>query len=128
MKDVESFVLCVEDDLDTQEMLGVLLQERGYRFKAVDNCSDALNLIREVKVSLLLLDNQLPDGAGVDLCEQVRRFDKNLPIIFLSGSAYESAREVALRAGANAFLTKPIELEALYRTLARWATVSADSV
>ena len=128
MKDVESCVLCVEDHPDKQKKLGVFVKERGFRFKAVDNCAEALNLLRQVKVSLLLLDNQLPDGAGVDLCEEVRRFDKNLPIIFLSGSAYDSAREVALRAGANAFLTKPIELEALYRTVARWTTISADSV
>lgn len=128
MENVRSFVLCVEDDTDTQEMLGVLLKERGYSFKAVDNCAAALDLLREGEVSLLLLDNQLPDGDGIDLCQEVRRFDKKLPIIFLSGSAYDNAQDIALEAGANAFLTKPIELEALYRTLDRWSSVSADSI
>ena len=126
MNVVGSFVLCVEDDPDTQEMLGMLLQERGYRFKAVDTCADALSLLRRDRVSVLLLDNQLPDGAGVDLCREIRQFNKDLPIVFLSGSD-DSARDVALRAGANAFLTKPIELEALFSTVARWAQVSSDS-
>jgi two-component system OmpR family response regulator len=128
MKGARLFVLCVEDDPDTQEMLRVLLEQRGYGFRAVDNCADALALLREADFSLLLLDNQLPDGAGIDLCQEVRRFDKRLPIIFLSGATNIDTREIALRAGANAFLTKPITLEALFHTLTEWTAISAEIV
>ena len=128
MKDVRSFVLCVEDDPDTQEMLGVLIEQRGYRFRAVGNCAEALALLREDNYSLLLLDNQLPDGAGIDLCKEIRRFDKRLPIVFLSGTTHINAQEVALNAGANAFLTKPVALEALFSALNEWTSTSADTV
>jgi DNA-binding response OmpR family regulator len=123
MNVIRPFVLCVEDDLDTQEMLQIMLEERGYSFKAVDTCAYALNFLREKKIDLLLLDNLLPDGSGLDLCVQVRRFDKNLPIIFLSGSSYGDEREVALSLGANDFLSKPLEVKKLFDTLARYAPV-----
>lgn len=127
MKDDRAFVLCVEDDPDTQVLLGVLLEQRGYRFQAVGNCADALSLLREGRVSLLLLDNQLPDGAGIDLCQEIRQFNKQLPIVFLSGAASDKDRDVALEAGANAFLTKPVALDALFHTVARWTNISSDT-
>jgi DNA-binding response OmpR family regulator len=120
MLNVAAPVLCVEDDLDTREMLKVVLQGHGYDFKAVDNCADALRLIRANNISAVLLDNLLPDGSGIELCRQVREFNQSLPIIFLSGSAYDNERDDALGVGANAFLTKPFELEELFLVLARY--------
>jgi len=119
----QSSVLCVEDDLDTQEMLRVLLQERGCRFTAVDNCEEALRLIQENHLSLVLLDNVLTDGTGIDLCRKVREFDKQLPVVFLSGSAYDEERVTALRVGANAFITKPFALDELFAVLSKYIPV-----
>jgi DNA-binding response OmpR family regulator len=126
MQDIAALVLCVEDDLDTQEMLRVILQGHGYRFRAVDNCADALRLIRDNNISAVLLDNMLPDGSGIELCRQVRQFNQSLPIIFLSGSAYENERLDAMRVGANAFLTKPFKLEELFDALAHYVPVSGQ--
>jgi DNA-binding response OmpR family regulator len=120
MSSGQSFVLCVEDDPDTQEMLRVLLQERGCRFTAVDNCEEALRLIKENNLSLVLLDNVLTDGNGIDLCRRVREFDKKLPVVFLSGSAYDDERATALRVGANAFITKPFALNELFAVLSEY--------
>jgi DNA-binding response OmpR family regulator len=123
MNVIRPFVLCVEDDLDTREMLQILLEERGYAFKAVDTCAEALRFMRENKVDLLLLDNLLPDGNGIELCQQVRLLNKHLPIVFLSGSTYGDEREVALQIGANAFLSKPLEIKKLFDTLAEYAPI-----
>jgi DNA-binding response OmpR family regulator len=118
-----SVVLCVEDDLDTQEMLRVLICERGYGFEVAGTRADALRLIQEKEIALVLLDNMLPDGNGVELCRQVREFDKQLPIIFVSGSAHEDERLEALGSGANAFLTKPLALDKLFATLNDYAPI-----
>ena len=88
MEKNRKFILSVEDDPDTQEMLGVLVKQRGYYFQAVDNCADALRLIRDSDPAAVLLDNLLPDGNGIELCRQVRQFNKKVPIIFLSGSGF----------------------------------------
>jgi DNA-binding response OmpR family regulator len=118
------FILSVEDDPDTQEMLGLLIQQRGYSFGAVDNCADALRLIRESDPAAVLMDNLLRDGNGIDLCRQVRQFNKKVPIIFLSGSGFGDEREAALQSGANAFLTKPLTLDKLFATLIEFAPVA----
>lgn len=123
MNAIRPFILCVEDDLDTREMLKLLLEERGYAFKAVDTCADALRFMQGNKVDLLLLDNLLPDGNGIDLCQQVRRLNKHLPIVFLSGSSYGDEHEIALQMGANVFLSKPLEVQKLFDTLAQYAPV-----
>ena len=121
MVDRSSVVLCVEDDLDTQEMLRLLLCERGYGFEVAGTRADALRLIQEKEIAVVLLDNILPDGNGVELCRQVREFDKQLPIIFVSGSAHEDERRAALSSGANAFLSKPLALDKLFATLNDYA-------
>lgn len=124
MQDSRALILCVEDDLDTQEMLRVVLQAEGYRFNAVATCAQAMRLIREDNISAILLDNMLPDGNGIELCQQVRRFNQSVPIIFLSGSVYENERSTALDVGANAFLSKPFVLEELLGTLASYVPVA----
>ncbi len=123
MVDRPSVILCVEDDLDTQDMLRVLLGERGYGFEVAGTRADALRLIQEKEIALVLLDNMLPDGNGVELCRQVREFDKQLPIIFVSGSAHEDERQEALGSGANAFLTKPLALDKLFAALDAYAPI-----
>ena len=121
MADRSLVVLSVEDDLDTQEMLAMLLGEQGYGFEAVGTCADALRLLREREIALVLLDNWLPDGTGVELCKQVRAFDKRLPIIFVSGSAHDNERFEALKSGANAFLTKPVAFNEFFAILKDYA-------
>ncbi len=123
MSSRQSFVLCVEDDPDTQEMLRIMLQERGCRFTAVDNCRDALRLVKEADLSLVLMDNFLPDGNGVDLCRTVREFNKDLPVVFLSGSN-DDERERAMQAGANAFLTKPFAIEEFFAVISDYIDIS----
>ena len=116
-----SVVLCVEDDVDTQEMMRLMVGGWGYGFEAVGTCAAALRLIHERDLAVVLLDNSLPDCTGIHLCSQVRQFDARLPIIFLSGSAYEEERQMAMASGANAFLTKPFALEALLDVLNTYA-------
>jgi two-component system copper resistance phosphate regulon response regulator CusR len=74
----------------------------------------------------LLLDNLLPNGTGIDVCRQVRQINERLPIIFLSGSTLEDEGVIAMRSGANVFLTKPIILDTLYTTLANYVPLPTE--
>ena len=60
-------------------------------------------------VDLYLLDTRLPDGSGIDLCRQIRSEDLYSPIIFYSGEARPEMIEEAMKAGAQAYLKKPID-------------------
>lgn len=111
-------VLCVDDDDDTLEMLRILIEDRGYDFRSAASCSEALSFIRQCTANVVLMDNLLPDGSGIDLCRQVREFNRDLPIVFFSGAQQEAER--ALAAGADAFVGKPCPLDELFGALARY--------
>jgi PAS domain S-box-containing protein len=115
-------ILVVEDDMPTQVFMNALLS----RFSSVHfaNCADeAIIILNTEQIDLVLMDVSLPgEMDGLQLTRHLRSVDclKDLPIVALTGHAFELDRTNALRAGCNAFLTKPFqiaELTALIRSL-----------
>jgi DNA-binding response OmpR family regulator len=125
-------ILCVDDQEDFWELLSVALS--SYSIKPAYTFAEGLELARNQFFDLYVLDNWLPDGWGVDLCRQIRGFDWNTPVVFVSGAAYAADHEKALEAGATAYLNKPvdlIDLEALIGKLLKSAdakTLEARSI
>jgi DNA-binding response OmpR family regulator len=106
-------ILVVEDHLDTQEVLSILLKQCDYEVKVASTVAEARQFFSSEDFDLYLLDNLLPDGTGVELCEEIRLTTQSVPIIFLSAAAREAERAQAIAAGAQDYLTKPIELKQL---------------
>jgi DNA-binding response OmpR family regulator len=100
-------ILCVEDNKDTCEMLGILFSD--YEFVSAQSFEKAFAFIEERSFDLYILDNWLPDGSGVELCRKIRLADPRVPIIFVSGVGYESDIKEARDAGASEYLVKPCE-------------------
>jgi DNA-binding response OmpR family regulator len=100
-------VLYVEDHDDTRELVTLVLEQRSYEVVSSSTIKSGVALAGSQDFDLYLLDSWLPDGSGLDLCEQIRQFDKITPIVFYSAAAYEIDREQALRCGAQAYLVKP---------------------
>lgn len=112
-------ILCVEDDQDTCELLAIALGMEGYDVVSAHTLAEGLSLAKTGGFALYIVDNWLPDGTGVELCEQIRAFDTHTPIIFYSAAAFNSDREEAIRAGAQAYLVKPIGVLELGQIVAR---------
>ena len=108
-------MLCVEDDRDTCDVLRFIMTD--YDFKAVCSVSEAEQLIESTEFDLYVLDNWLPDGSGVELCEKIRRTGSSAPIIFTSAIAQRQDIDRALEAGADRYLVKPYEPEMLVQTV-----------
>jgi DNA-binding response OmpR family regulator len=70
-------------------------------------------LINQEWVDLYILDNWLPDGTGIDLCQHIRTVRPNTPIVFYSGVVAQAERDEAIRAGAHAYLIKPTGIQTL---------------
>ena len=119
MQPTKRRILCVDDDEDTCSMLVLLLGQENYEVTAVKNVSEALALARAESFSLYILDEWFPRDAGLGLCRKIREFDPHTPIIFYSGAAFDSDREEALYAGAQAFVAKPY-VEELILTVHRY--------
>src|SRR4030095_4621669 len=112
-------ILCIDSDLDTGLMMQTFLGLEGFEVRTAVSQSEGLNGARKEHSDLYLLDFEFPDGTGAELCQQIRAFDSATPVIFCSGSAYQSQREQAMRAGADAYLVNPLDFECLLRTIAK---------
>src|SRR5215213_6743295 len=110
-------ILFVEDDEDTREMVCLVLQGDGYKVTCAPTISEALQLAKQERFDLYLLDSRLPDGTGVKLCELIRCFDNLTPIVFYSGNAYEADIRKALASGAQEYLVKPCSTVKLEQTI-----------
>ena len=110
-------ILCVEDDADSREMMTIILEQAGYEVVAASNQTDGLELVRQYTPDLIILDNWYERGSGVELCKQIRSFDSHTPIIFYSGSAYQSDMRKAMDAGAQSYLIKPAGIRDLVETI-----------
>ncbi|HEY5885082.1 MAG TPA: response regulator [Pyrinomonadaceae bacterium] len=100
-------VLCVDDNEDSREMLGMLLKQWRIEAKTVGTATQALSLIQAEHFDLYLLDTELPDLDGFELCRRMRSVDPQTPILFFSGAAYESDIQKGIEAGASAYVAKP---------------------
>lgn len=110
-------ILCVEDDLDSCDMLRVLLQD--YEVVTANTARDGLRLASAERFDLYLLDSRYPDGSGVELCRQLRLFDSHTPVLFHSGLEGESDIRDAMSAGAQGYLVKPIGIDELEKNIER---------
>ena len=100
-------VLYIEDHDDTRELVTLVLEQRSYEVVTGSTIKSGVALAAAQDFDLYLLDSWLPDGSGLDLCRQIREFDKSTPIVFYSAAAFEIDRTDAIASGAQAYLIKP---------------------
>ena len=106
-------VLYVEDHEDTRELITIVLRQRDFKVANAHTVDGGVRLASEERFDLYLLDSWLPDGSGLDLCRRIRKFDPVTPILFYSAAAFEADKNMALSAGAQAYLIKPSQTSEL---------------
>jgi len=100
-------ILCVEDHEDTCALLRVLLSD--LKVETAGTLAEGLHLAQNQSFDLYLLDMFLPDGNGITLCQQLRRFDPKTPVLFCSADASPTAYYQAMQAGTQIYLNKPVD-------------------
>ena len=127
MKFPDARILYAEDDADTRELVTVILELQNCEVIATDSYVEALRLARAEHFDLYLIDNWMPGISGVSLCEQLREFDQDTPILFYSAAAYETDRVRALSSGAQGYLVKPVDGDELAAEVLRLISDSRQS-
>lgn len=110
-------ILHVDDHADTTPLLQAMLGERGYEVVGASSVAEGLKLARSQEFDLYVLDYLFAEGTGRELCERIREFDPQTPILFFSGSHPIVHKEV-LSCGAQGFVMKP-DCEGLRREVGR---------
>jgi CheY-like chemotaxis protein len=112
-------ILCVDDNPDTLDLLSVILKPKGYLVATTNSKTMALIKARSGAFNLFILDLYLEDGSGIELCREIREFDKKVPIIFYTADARTKSIEEAGKAGAQAYLKQPVDPLVLLETVER---------
>ena len=99
-------ILSVDDHEDTLSILRAMLGEYGYDLTPALSVEEGLRLAKSQDFDLFLLDFKFADGTGKELCERIREFDRETPILFFSGT-HPIQQQEAVSCGAQAFVMKP---------------------
>ncbi|MDH3190180.1 MAG: response regulator, partial [Acidimicrobiia bacterium] len=112
-------ILVVDDEPMVREVVSAYLDREGFQVIEARTGSDALEILRTGKASLVILDVMLPEVDGLSVLSEVRRHS-DIPVILLTARAEESDRIVGLELGADDYVVKPFsprELVARVRTV-----------
>ncbi|MCI8586108.1 MAG: response regulator transcription factor [Lachnospiraceae bacterium] len=101
-------ILVVDDDREIVKVLGKLLELEGYQVYAAYDGMEALEILTEKRVHLLLLDVMMPRLDGLSTLMEIRR-RQNIPVIMLSAKTEESDKVLGLSIGADDYVTKPFQ-------------------
>jgi two-component system, OmpR family, KDP operon response regulator KdpE len=119
-------VLVVDDEPQIVRGLKIILRNAGYSVEAAETKEQALAALAARPPDALVLDLVLPDGRGVEVCEQVRGWSR-LPIVVLSAVGDEREKVRALDAGADDYITKPFGTDELLARLRAVMRRSAEA-
>ena len=116
-------ILIVEDDRDQSKFLSYLLKKSGFDVQAAGDGEEGLNLARQERPDLVILDLRLPKCPGEEVCKAIREDeDKHFartPIVMLTGKTADVDRVIGNVIGASCYLTKPFHTADLLKQVGR---------
>ena len=117
-----AMILVAEDNELNQQIVRELLEQVGARVEVAGNGREAVEKVRRQHFDLVLMDIQMPEMSGLEAARAIRQDTTiaRMPIIALTAHALHGDREKSLAAGIDDHLTKPIEPQEFYGTLAKW--------
>jgi two-component system, sensor histidine kinase and response regulator len=114
-------VLLAEDNIVNQKLAVLLLQRRGHSVTVVGDGKQALAALEKHNFDVCLMDIQMPELNGLETTAAIRAKEgaasRRLPIIAMTAHAIKGDREICLRAGMDAYLSKPVRADELFRTI-----------
>ncbi len=109
-------IFIVEDEGDMCLLLNIMLQEKEIKLDHAKTIAAAEEYLKNEQPSIIILDNKLPDGLGIDFVSYIKKNYPEIKIVMISGNA-SSTKDAALENGADIFLEKPFTREQLYHSI-----------
>ena len=100
------YILIVDDDSDIRNLIGIYLENEGYKYIKCDNAVSALEAVETTKIALILIDVMMPQMDGITACMKLRE-KTNAPIIFISAKSEDMDIVSGLMSGGDDYVTKP---------------------
>jgi two-component system, sensor histidine kinase and response regulator len=115
-------VLVVEDNIINQELACKLLDKAGIVYEVANNGSEALSLLETQHYQVILMDCQMPVMDGYEATRRIRNDSRmnDLPIVAMTANALIGDKDLAVKAGMNDYISKPIDARVLYQVLEKY--------
>ncbi len=115
-------VVAVDDSREMLDILTTVVADAGYRFLGAGGAKQCMRLVGDVQPDLILLDIQMPETDGFELCRQIRAVDawRKVPVAFLTSRRTAQDVKAGIAAGGNDFITKPFDAKSLLSRIDRW--------
>jgi CheY-like chemotaxis protein len=118
-------ILCVEDNIINQEVMESIISKAGYKVIPAYNGNEVFEILPNQKIDLVLMDIQLPTLNGYEITKIIReKYEKenHIPIIAMTAYAMREDKDSCIKAGMDDYITKPLDIEALYNILQIYLT------
>lgn len=112
MNDMKKSILCIEDEAEMIDLMRLILSRKGYNVRGASGGAEGLQMIRDEKPDLILLDLMMPDMDGWEVCRRLREMS-DVPIIFLTARGESRDIVRGLEMGADDYIPKPYENDEL---------------
>jgi len=114
-------ILVVDDDAISLELMEAMLVPNGYEIITANDGSKAVAIIVEQKPDLILLDIMMPGLDGYSTLAKIKenKTISKIPVVMLTAMGFRLNKELALRFGAVGYITKPVDLAELLKTISR---------
>jgi len=106
-------ILLIEDEIKVAAFIKKGLQENDFEITIAENGSKGLNLITDYYFDLVILDINLPDINGFEVCKEIRKFNNKIPILMLTALSSLENKLEGFENGADDYLSKPFEFKEL---------------
>ena len=119
-------ILVVDDDASSLELIEAMLVPNGYEIITANDGSKAVAIIIEKKPDLILLDIMMPGLDGYSTLAKIKenKTISKIPVVMLTAMGFQLNKELALRFGAAGYITKPVDLAELLKTISRLLSVA----
>ena len=117
-------ILVVDDQIPILEFLADVLQDQGYEVLTAPNGARALEIYREHRPPFTLTDISMPGMSGLDLLRQIKSINAEAVVMLMTGAGSESFAVEALRNGAINYFAKPVDINEIVNTLARYEALA----
>ena len=121
MKEKRPKVLCIDDDAEITKAMQLRLEHCGFVVLRAQSGAEGLRLAMEERPDAIVTDLVLPEGEGIYILRQLKSHvdTKDIPVIVLTGQGYAAIKRQVVHAGADSYLTKPVDFTELLQLLRR---------
>ena len=112
--------ILIAEDNDSNFILMTYILKKYYQFDRAKNGQEAVDMVEKNNYDLILMDIKMPVMDGMEATRLIKEKQPNLPIIALTANAFDSDRQLALEAGCDEFLPKPISSDVCLKTISKF--------